>query len=63
MYPSHTYRNYLRDIRMIMSPAQEAMLCGEPINNLSMGDLEALYELVTGANPRCRAPTDYEPRH
>ena len=62
MYPSHIYRNYLRDIRMVMSPAEEALLGDERMNDLRMDDLEALFELVTGLNPRSTAPADYQPR-
>jgi len=64
MPPSHVYRSYLRDIRIVMYPHEEALLLpGECINNLTMEDLEVLYELIAGFHPRVHAPAEYRCRH
>ena len=58
---SHEYRNNLRYARVLLSPAEDDMLMGQKISYLTMDDLEALVELVTGVNPRHLAPPNYRP--
>lgn len=63
MPSSRIYRDNLRGVRMFMRPEDEAMLMGEQISYLPIADLEALFELVMGADPRRLAPANYLPRH
>jgi hypothetical protein len=60
--PSYEYRNWLRGVRMFLTPNEEQLLMGEFINDMQMDDLEALFELVMGGNPRDNAPPTYQPR-
>jgi hypothetical protein len=48
---------------MFLTPEHEALLAGETVSRLGMADLEALFELVLGVDPRLRAPANYQPRH
>ena len=57
--PCRKYRDFLRGVRMFLTPDEEAMLMGVPVNNLTMDDLEALFALIIGADPRCLAPVNY----
>jgi len=59
--PSHLYRDDLRyGARVLPSPEHEGLI-DKPVNDLSMDDLEAFVELVTGKNPRSLAPASYRP--
>jgi len=60
---SHTYREYMRrGLRLLMSPEHEKLLGDDTIGTLHMNDLEALFELVFGVNPRTLAPPNYRPQ-
>jgi hypothetical protein len=61
MAPSREYRTYLRDVRMFLRPEHEDMLMGDQINNMTMTDLEALFEIVMEVKPR--EPAQYRRRH
>lgn len=61
-FSSHIYREYMRcGLRLLMGREHEALLWefGETIGTLCMNDLEALFELVFGVNPRDLAPPSY----
>jgi hypothetical protein len=60
--PSHLYRDDLRyGARVLPSPEHQGLI-DKPVNDLSMDDLEAYVELVTGENPSSLAPASYRPR-
>jgi hypothetical protein len=61
VHDSHQYREYLRGVRMFLNPELDALLGGVRVSDLTMRDLEALYELVFDTNPRDRAPPGYRP--
>jgi hypothetical protein len=59
---SHLYRDNLRyGARVFSSPEHEGLI-DKPVSDLTMDDLEAYVELVTGKNPRSLAPASYRPR-
>jgi hypothetical protein len=62
MFASHEHRQYLRyGVRTCAGPEHEAVRMGEPINRMTVPDLEALFELIFGVEPR--KPANYRPRH
>lgn len=47
--------------RTLLDREHEALLKGTPVSNLTMSDLETVFELQFGASPRKLASSGYRP--
>jgi hypothetical protein len=60
---SATHRQMLRwGVIHLATPEQEAVLLGQYVHELPMGELEAYCELLFGSNLRHHAPPEYRRR-